>query len=403
MPEYVYSAMDNAGRMHEGTFMAEDEIFIKQALRERGLMPIKISVKKNAAQKSLFGRRGPAADSLANFCRQLAMVIRAGMTMLRGLEVLQVQTGDAAMKAECTRMYREVLTGHSLSEAMAAEDSLMPGLLSRMVNTGEASGNLDVILRAMGDYYEQEYIVNKKIKGAMVYPTILILLSVGMIFFVFTFLIPQIQSLMAGTGADLPWITQMIINIGNGFRSHLVTIGIAAGGVIGGVMYYMSTPEGRYMKDRVAAKAPVFGEVVQSTVTARFARTAGIVFRGGIPLLQGLDLIKQNVGNAVAEKAIDNAIEGVRKGESLAANLESADFFDPMAIQLIRIGEETGNMEDLMDQMVAHYDREAQNGVAQILALIEPVMLLFMGVVIGGIVIASILPLFNLLGSIGPG
>lgn len=403
MPEYVYQAMDQSGRMQEGLFMAETDTMVRQALRERGLVPIKITPKQAGSTKELFGRKTASADSLATFCRLLAMVLRAGMPMLRGLEVLQTQMGDALMKKECLRLYREVLTGHSLSEAMRGEGTKIPPLLARMVNTGEASGNLDTILRAMGEYYEQEYLVQKKIKGAMVYPVILLMVSIGMIAFVFKVLIPQIKGLLSSFGGELPWITKFVIGLGDTIASQGIYI---LGGIVGLVMlysYFVSTPNGRLWRDRMRTKIPALGPVIQSTVTARFARTAGIVFRGGIPLLQGLDLIKQNVGSAVAELALDHAIEGVRKGETLADTLDIVKFFDPMAIQLIRVGEETGNMEELMDQMMAYYDREATNGIAQLLTLMEPIMLLIMGVVIGGAIVASILPLFNLLGSIGPG
>ncbi|MGE5403457.1 MAG: type II secretion system F family protein [Candidatus Saccharibacteria bacterium] len=400
MPEYTFTATNRDGKSESGVMTAESEAAAREALRGRGMIPIKVAP-QNAEFTFSFNLRGkPKLNSLSNFCRQMSIILRAGMPILRGLEIMQRETSDLVMRDEIKRMHREVLTGRSLSEAMASEESRIPPLLAWMVNTGEASGTLDMILRNLGDYYEQEYTIQKKVRGAMVYPIILGLVSVGLLFFVFQFLMPQIETLMASSGAQLPAITLAIINFGKFFRANLVMIIIGLGALIAGIKYYLSTPEGRFMKDQILFKLPVFGKLAVNSATARMARTAGVVVKGGIPWIVGLRLVRQNIDNALGERAVDAAIEGVQRGESLAYNLGQEGFFDEMAIHLMRLGEETGNMEEMLDEMVVNYEREVQNGITTLLSLVEPVMLLFMGVVIGGIVVASILPLFDLIGKI---
>jgi len=396
MAEYRFQAMDRSGQLHEGTFTADNESVVLEALRERGMIPIKV-VKKAGLPAWLLLKPKIRSDSLALFCRQMAMVLRAGLTLMSGLNIMKTQIPDRLMKQEAERMYREVQTGKTLSESMSSDEGFIPPLLARMVATGEASGNLGEIFLRMSDFYEQEHNIQSKIRGAMIYPIILSVVSLGLLFFVFQFLIPQIETLLSGTGAKLPALTRAIIGITHFMQNNLLLIVATVILLIIFIRYSLSTPQGRMNRDRLLSRTGVVGKVTVNLVTTRFARTAAIVFRSGIPLLQGLELIKQNLGNAVAEQALDYAIEGVRRGESLAFHLDRARFFDPMTIQMVRVGEETGTMDEVMEQMAGYYNQEAQTGITQLLSLVEPVMLLLMGLIIGTIIVSIMLPLFDLI------
>ncbi|MEW5793999.1 MAG: type II secretion system F family protein [Bacillota bacterium] len=400
MSEYRYMAINREGRYYEGSFTADTAAMVADSLRERGLLPIKITARSSGVSARLQYRPKVSTASLALFCRQMSLVLRAGVTIMKGLEILQVQMPDRLMREEAARMHREVQTGRTLSESMSSTVSRIPALLARMVSTGEASGNLDEIFVSMAQYYEQETAIRKKIKGAMVYPVMLMLVSVALLFFVFTYLIPQIETLLAGSGAELPPLTQFVLGISHFIQTN--TLLILATGIGLFILYKTSTatPKGRLHRDRVFCRLPALGPVLLNMTTARFARTAAIVFRSGMPLFTGLELIRQNAGNAVAEQAVDFAADGIQRGESLATELDRAKFFDPMAIQMMRIGEETGSLDDIMAQMAEHYDRESQAGIAQLLTLMEPVMLLVMGGVIGTVVLSVMMPLFDLIGNI---
>ncbi|MGE5544111.1 MAG: type II secretion system F family protein [Bacillota bacterium] len=396
MAEFRFQAMDKSGRLHEGNFTADTEAVVLETLRERGMIPIKVA-KAPSVPGWLAFRPKIKPNSLALFCRQMAMVLRAGLSLMNGLNIMKTQISDRMMRKEAERMYREVQTGKALSEAMSSAESAIPPLLARMVATGEASGNLAEIFLRMSDFYEQEHNIQTRIRGAMVYPIILSVVALGLLFFVFQFLIPQIERLLSGTGAHMPMITRTIIGMADFVQENLLLMVITLGGLLFLVRYWMMTPQGRFQKDRLIAKAGILGTVSANLVTTRFARTAAIVFRSGIPLLQGLELIRQNAGNALAEQALDYAMEGVRKGESLAYHLDRAHFFDPMTIQMVRVGEETGSMDEVMGQMAEYYNKEAETGITQLLSLVEPVMLLIMGIIIGTIIVSIMLPLFDLI------
>lgn len=402
MPEFRYLAMDRQGQSQEGTLTADSAAYVYQALRERNLLPIQVKAAASpfAAAFRLQGLSRPDAGTLALFCRQLAMVLQTGMSLLRGLEILGQQLSDRRMRQKVGVMSRQVQTGSSLSEAMASADSRMPSLLVRMVATGEASGNLDQILRRMANFYEQEHTARQKIKGAMVYPAILAVVAVGVLVFVFQFLIPKIEDLLAGTGAELPALTRGVLSLAAFFQENSLWILLFLVGVLIFLGRYLATPRGRLQRDWLLSRLPVVGPLSRYIVTARFAHTAEIVFRSGIPLLQGLELIRQNLGNAVAEQVLGDVAEGVRRGEGMAVHLESRPFFDSMMIQMVRLGEETGRMDEIMEQMAVNYDREVQTRITQLLALIEPVMILIVGGIVAVVVLAVMLPLFEMIGKI---
>lgn len=401
MPEFRYKAMDSRSRLQEGVIAAASEAEARQLLRERGLLPmyIKTSPIPLLRQRLKYvSYLDPGI--LAQFCRQMAMMLQAGVTVVRGLDIMQRQLGHRAMRRELARIHREVQTGRSLADAMLSEDSRIPPLLARMVATGEASGRLDEILRRMAEFYEQEDTTRRRIRGAMVYPAVLLLVSISLLFVVFKFLIPQIQNLLAGTGVQLPLLTRVVMNISRAVMHYWVLILLFMAGIWFLLRLYFATPGGRLYRDRFYSFLPAVGPVVRSIATARFARTAAIVFGSGLPLLQGLELVHQNVGNALAERAVTFAHEGVQRGDALADHLARENFFDPMVIQMVRVGEETGQIEEIMSHIAAHYTQAAHNGIAQLLTLVEPFLILVMGLIVGLVVVSAMLPLFDLITNI---
>ncbi|MGE5417370.1 MAG: type II secretion system F family protein [Acidobacteriota bacterium] len=400
MPEYRYTATDREGQYMKGTFTADNENFVRQVLRERGLFPIEILQEAENTDWRQYLFRKPSIDSVALFCRQLAMIIQSGITILNGIDIMRSKMPDPILQKELQRMYKEIQTGRTLSETMLAPESVIPPLLARMVATGEASGNLETILISVADFYEMEQGAKKKVKSAMVYPIILGLVAVGVIFFCFAFLVPEIQAMLTEQGAQLPALTLAVISISDFITAHMLALVIGIVAFIVGLNYFIGTPRGRMWKDRLFKALPVIGPIITNIATARFARNAGIVFQAGIPILQGFELIKQNLNNSLAEQAVAFAIDGITKGESTAINLDRAEFFDPLVIQMIRVGEETGRMDTIMSQMADYYEREAQTGVMQLVALLEPVMIVFMGMAVAVIVFSVMLPLFDMLGKL---
>ncbi|ADI01957.1 type II secretion system F family protein [Syntrophothermus lipocalidus] len=399
MPEFSYAGVNAAGHLEQGVLQADSAVMAESLLREKGILPVYVRSKAWWLQWRAPVTKKIGSQSLAVLCRQMAMVLRSGMGVSDGLELVSRQVSDRLLRREALRLYREVLSGRSLSEAMMAEDSLIPGLLARMVATGEASGNLEQILHNMSQYYQQRYETEKRVKGALIYPALLMVVGIGLLAYVFAFLIPQVESLLHSAGARLPLVTRIILGITHFLQNHFLALTVVLVAVLLAGTLYLATPQGKFLWDRTVAKLPLVGNVVRNVVTVRFASTAAMVFRSGIPVLPALELLRENAGNEVAARALDKAVEGVRRGDTIAYHLATTGYFDPLVVQMIRVGEETGSLDEIMQQMADFYEKEAQTGIAQLMSLLEPVMVLIMGLVVGTIVLSVMFPLFDLVSS----
>jgi type IV pilus assembly protein PilC len=306
------------------------------------------------------------------------------------------QTPDKRMQAEINRIYREVQTGRTISEAMADRESPIPKLLTNMVATGEASGTLDQVLRSMANFYDQEHRIRQKIKSASIYPAVMGLMAVALMAFFFNYLLPQLVGTIIDSGGQLPTLTKVVVGISQFTSNYWWGILVVALGLLFFSRTYLQTPPGRLAKDRLLLKIPLLGSTLRHVTTMRFARTAHILIKSGLPFLQGLEFVKQNVNNALAEQAVEYALAGMQRGESLAENLTKAQYFDPLAIQMIAIGEETGELEGILAEMAEFYDREAEAGFAKLLALVEPLMLLIIGGIVSIIIVSVMLPMMDM-------
>lgn len=398
MPEFSYRAVNNRGQLVTGMINGDNESAARQNLKRDGLLPVEIKKGKFLAL-ALPGaklKKKVGSEALSHFCRQLSVIISSGVNLLNGLKIMAQQTPDKLMRSEVERMYREVQTGRTLSEVMAEQGSLIPELLTSMVATGEASGVLDEVLRNMAVFYEKEYRIRQRIKSASAYPIIIIVMAFGLIIFFFNFLLPQMVTLITASGGELPRLTRTVIGISNFISKYHLILLVAALGTAVLLSRYLKTPGGRLNLYKCISRLPLLGKTQRHVATMRFARTAYILTKSGLPLLQGLEYIKQNVNNALAERAVDYAIEGLQKGEPLAANLNKANYFDSMSIQMVSIGEETGELEKLLEEMANFYDQESDTGFTKLLALVEPLMLLVIGSIVSVVIISVMLPMMDM-------
>lgn len=404
MPEFSYRAMDPRGQIIHGISSGENEIAVRQNLKKDGLLPVEIT--KGQARSfglrlsSLQFKRQIGGEALSHFCRQLSVIMMSGVNLLKGLEIMAQQTPDKWMRSEVERICREVQTGRTISEAMSDRGSLIPELLASMVATGEASGTLEEVLRSMSVFYEKEHRIKQKIKSAAVYPMVLLVMAFGLITFFFNFLLPQMVTLITSSGGKLPLLTRVVMGISEFTSQYFILLLAVIIGLVVCLNRYLKTPAGRLYKDQFILRIPLLGKTLRNVATMRFARTAHILIKSGLPLLQGLDYIKQNVNNALAEKAVDYAIDGLQKGESLAANLAKANYFDGMAIQMFSIGEETGELEKVLEEMADFYDQESDAGFTKLLAMVEPMMLVVIGSIVSVVIISVMLPMMDMFSSI---
>ena len=338
---------------------------------------------------------------MAQFCRQLSVAIASGVNILTGMQILAEMTPNRGMREETGRMLKQLQTGSTLAEAMQARNSLIPEMLASMAATGESTGTLDAILRGMASYYDREHRIRQKLQSAAVYPVIMLLVAAGLLAFFFAFLLPQITTLVTESGGQLPLLTRMVIGVGDFLRDYYLAV--ILGAILGALLLvrWFKTDKGAMFRDRIVNRIPILGRTIRSVATMRLARTAYILVHNGYPLLDGLEFVRRNVGNALARQAVGNAIDGVRRGEPLGANLGRSGYFDGLAIQMVTMGENTGELDQILAEMADFYEQESDIGFARLVALVEPMMLVVVGGVVSIIILAVMVPMLTMFQYVG--
>ena len=335
-------------------------------------------------------------ESIAAFCSQLAMMIRSGANLVRGLEILQTQIEDKRLKEVVGIIFRSVSRGNSLAQAMRDCQGALPELLINLVAVGEESGSLDSVLTSMAEYYERENFVRKKITSAAIYPAVLTIVLIGLVIFFMNFILPEIADLMSQNGQSLPALTQMIVDTSRFLKAKGLYLLIALAAVAGTGQRVLRFPKYRYFLDAFLLKLPLLGKNIKNVIIARFARTLALLLHSSIPIVPILNSMENIVGNEVPRQALVRTRERVIRGETLAASFGQEKFFDPLVIQMISIGEETGRLEELMGEVANHYDKRVEIGISRMVAMVEPIFTVLIGVFAGGLIISIALPIFNM-------
>ena len=400
MPEtYAYKVRDRGGKMLEGTLEAESTTLVANKLRQMGYVPINIEKAAGAGLKTeiqLFKKK-PKLKDISIFSRQFATMINSGLSLLRALNILAEQTENAKLAATIADIRTEVEKGGSLSAALSKHPKVFKRLYIAMIRAGEIGGVLDSVLLRLAENLEKEVALKQKIKSAMTYPTVVfclvVLILVGMLIFV----VPTFKNLYKDLGGDLPLPTRVLIGLSdNAKKFWYIVAGLGIGGAIG-IKRWINTEQGRGKWDALKLKAPVFGALVHKSALSRFSRTLSVLMRSGVPILQSLDIVKETVSNSVMSHAVSDVSDSVKEGESIARPLERHDVFPPMVVQMIAVGEETGALDTMLGKVADFYDQEVEATVDALTSLIEPVLIAVMGVVVGGMVVALYMPMFNII------
>lgn len=396
MNKFSYTAIMINGSKTSGIIEARDMFDAKKQLKSKKLRVIDI---KERNEVNLFNKKRSKKlkpDAISHFCRQFAIIMSSGINSVVGLEMLAKRTENKVMANEMSRIVESVKKGSTIADAILDKNSKFPRLLGAMVATGEETGTLEDVLKSMAVFYEREHKINQKIKNASTYPAIVAGLSVVMLFLFTSFVIPNMMESIMDVGGEVPFITKLVMGVGE-FMSKfwwLVLILIFLGTYL--LLQYVKTPLGRIQKDRIINRIPLLGKGINSIVSMRFSRALYLFVSTGYPLLQGLDHIKASVNNSIAEKAIAEAREGVIRGESLADNLEKEKYFDSVLIQMISIGEQTGQLESISSQMADFYEQESDIYLSRLVAMIEPILIMCVGIVVAILVMAVFLPMMSM-------
>jgi type IV pilus assembly protein PilC len=396
VPAFVWKGKTRDGKVVSGERVADSKAAVEQLLRRDQIIVASVKEKGKELALPKLGGGVPAKD-LAIFTRQFSVMIDAGLPLVQCLEILgsQQQNKTFAKVLQQTRM--DVEGGASLADAMRKHPKAFDDLFTNMIAAGEAGGILDTILKRLATYIEKSVKLKAQVKGAMVYPISVLSIAAIVIAVILWKVIPTFASMFAGLGAELPLPTRFVIALSQWFVRLLPFL------VIGGILLvvafrrYYATYGGRRVVDRIVLKAPIFGTLMQKIAVARFCRTLATLISSGVPILDGLEITARTSGNAIIEDAIMFVRKGVESGLTLAQPLKDTGAFPPMVVQMIGVGEQTGALDAMLSKIADFYEEEVDQAVANLLTMLEPIMILFLGISVGGIIIAMYLPLFDLI------
>ncbi len=402
MPEtFQYKVKDKSGKLVEGSLEAENAQLVVSKLRSMGYVPIEIQQQGGPGlQKELklpgLSDRVKLKD-VSVFSRQFATMINSGLSLLRSLNILAEQTESKALAVIVGQVRMDVEKGASLSQAMAKHPKAFNRLYVSMVRAGEVGGALDSVLLRLADTIEKQVELRRKVKSAMTYPLVVAILVLTIVTAMLLFVIPMFQGIYKQLGGTLPAPTQILIDISNVCRKLWWAVFLAEIGAAIAFRKWINSEEGRKQWDAIKLKVPIFGKLVRKTALARFSRTLSALVRSGVPILESLDIVAETAGNYVVANAVRETQAAVKRGDPLSKKLEEHPVFPPMVVQMMAVGEETGALDEMLDKIADFYDQEVEATVDALTSLIEPILIVVMGVCVGGMIISLYLPMFNII------
>jgi len=401
MPRFTYSAVDPAGRTVRGTMDAETEELALSKLHEQHMHVTSVKQARSAGTKSSFMKaKKPKLQALVIFSRQFATMVDAGIPMLRCLDILSGQTKDPVLKEALVGVRADVKGGLSLNEALAKHPSVFTKLYVNMIRAAEVGGILDTILDRLSQFLEAEMEIRGKIKSAMMYPVMVLIASGCMLMALFTFVLPKFKEIFLGMGVQMPPVTAALFTIGDVFHGYWWAILGTIFGTIFGTKFYGRTKKGQYQFDYLKLRAPVVGNLNLKLSVARFARTFGTLIGSGVPMMRCLEITAETSGNCVLAATIDAARVSIREGKQLSAPLAASGLFPTMVTQMIDIGEESGRLNDMLVKVSDFYDAEVSQAVKGLTSMIEPLLIVVMGGIVGFIAVSVMMPIFKLVNSV---
>ena len=402
MPIYKWEGKTAKGAVKKGEMEAPGEAAIRIHLRQQNIIPTKISSKGKEIRISLpFLKQKVNQRSVAVFTRQLATMIDAGLPLVQSLEILSSQQDNKLFKNVIRQIKEDVEGGSTFAGALAKHPSAFNELYTNLVVAGEEGGILDNILNRLASYIEKAEALKKKVKSALVYPSTIIGVAVIVVMILMIFVIPVFESMFKSAGQSLPLPTLIVLTISKMIKKYVLIFIPAFVLLIYLFKKYYQTQNGRAVVDSLLLKLPVFGPLLKKIAVARFSRTLGTLVSSGVPILDGLTIVSRTSGNRTIETAILSARASIREGETIAEPLGRSGIFPPMVIQMIAVGESTGALDSMLSKIAEFYEEEVDVAVANLTSLLEPLLMVFLGVVIGGVVIAMYLPIFNMANAIG--
>jgi type IV pilus assembly protein PilC len=403
MPVFVWEAHTRLGEPKGGEMEAATADVVKQRLRTQNLQVDKIKKKPMAINIRLPGSTGVTTRDLVIFVRQFATMIDAGLPLVQCLDILGSQNENPEFKKIILDVKGSVESGSTLADALRKHPKVFNRLFVNLVAAGEAGGVLDTILNRLAVYIEKNMKLVRQVKSAMTYPLMVVGASVIVTGVLLVYVIPIFQKMFTDFGGALPAPTQFVVNMSEFTRSNIVYILAVLGGAGVGGAYFLKTPVGREIFDRITLRMPIFGPLLQKIAVAKFSRTLSTMLASGVNILEALDIVASTAGNVVVEKGLIYVKQKISEGKNMAAPLAEMSVFPPMVVQMISVGESTGAMDAMLGKIADFYDDEVDTAVTTMMTMLEPLIMAFLAVVLGGLVVAMYLPVFSLAGAVGGG
>ncbi|MBC7472725.1 MAG: type II secretion system F family protein [Candidatus Sericytochromatia bacterium] len=406
MAVFITKVRDAKGQAVTREIEATNITEVRGKLKEQGLFPMEITQKAAAGNlmelinKKIDDRKKVKLKDLTIFSRQFSTMINAGVSLVRTLNILAEQSSNPKFRRVISEIRTKVEEGNSLSDALRDYPKVFQKLYVSMVKAGETGGVLDEVLDRLATFLEKQAKLEGQIKSAMVYPLVVLFVATAIFLFLLTFVLPIFKDMFDSMNAKLPAFTQMLIDMSGVVRTKGVFVVMGIVGSVWGFKRFINTTYGRRWFDATMLKAPVFGPLLRKTAVARFTRTLGTLLRSGVPLMGSLEIVQDTAGNTIIAEAISKVREAVREGEGLTKKLEETGVFPPMVTQMIAIGEETGAMDDMLSRIADFYDNEVEEAVKALTSLLEPIMMVGIGGMVGSIIIGMYLPMFSIIGAI---
>ncbi len=398
---YKYKAVTETGEIVKGIFEGEDSQEVLSMLIGKNYLPISIEKTKERELKNnrLFSSSVKKKD-LAVFCRQFHTMLDSGISIIDCLDILEKQTENKTLKNETGQVYEEVQKGMTLSNAMKKGEKAFPTLLVNMVEAGEVSGTLDNIMERMAVHYEKENNIENKVKTAFVYPIILIILSIVVVIFLLTVVMPTFISMFESSGSTLPGPTRVLLNMSYRLEKYWFVYILAPILLIIGIKHYEKTSSGRFYIDTIKIKFPGIKKTNIKIITSRFTRTLSTLLSSGIPLIQAIEVVSRVVNNEVVKRGLEEGIGNIQKGDSLSGTIKKIGIFPPIVYSMVNIGEESGSLDEILLRTADFYDEEVEVSLDKMTTMLEPILIIIMAFIIGFIVIAMAMPMFDMVNTI---
>lgn len=401
MANFKYKAINSEGQRIEGSQSADSESQVREMLLSNQYYPLSIE-KENSKNKISFSfNRKVKLKDIAIFCRQFYVMLDSGLSIGKALNILIEQGEKPKIREALIGVNGDLKRGETLASSMRKRKDVFPNLLTSMIDAGERSGNLDIILKRMAEYYEKETKIRGKIKSAMIYPIVLGVVAIIAITFILTFVMPTFVQMFEENNVDLPMSTKMVLGTSKMLGKYGIIIFLILVTAIILLGKYLKSEEGQYKLSIINLKIPVIKKLTQKIIVSRFTRTMGIVSSSGMSLVTSLEIVASVVGNKIAEKELLKVKEKVLKGEGLGDSIMKIKIFPPMLASMVKIGEEAGSLDSILDKTADFYDDELEREIQTATALIEPAMIVVMGIIIGFLLISILTPMFKMYNSIG--